>query len=738
MSKHNAQDDKQVHSHKTEGARANRLIDESSTYLKQHAYNPVDWYPWSAEALQESRQTNKPILLSIGYSACHWCHVMAHESFENDATAELMNKYFVNIKVDREERTDLDEIYMKAVQMMTGHGGWPMTVFLTPDLKPFFGGTYFPPTDRHGMPGFPKLLKALAKAWEEQREDIVSNSEELTQHLISMERLPRDPDASESAINPETIENAVEKLLKTFDSKWGGFGGAPKFPHSFSLNLAMRYIKGGGDRGTKENCVELVRTSLDRMADGGIHDQIGGGFARYSTDREWLVPHFEKMLYDNALLAVTYIDGYLLFGRDYWKRAAEKIFEFVLAELRTKDGAFYSSLDADSDGEEGKFYVWTEKELKEILTPTDFAFVRDLFAVTEHGNFEHGTNVLHLHKPLEEILANKNLKESELWMKFEGIRQILLREREQRVRPGRDEKVLTSWNSLMITAFVNGYRAFGEDLYLEAAKEAANFILRELVSDEGKLLRTWGDGKAKLNGYLDDYAYFTEALLEIASVDDDPHWFVDACRFAEAIISEFWDKDEDTLCYISKDHEQLISKPRSFYDGAIPSGTSVSIFCFLRIGKLTNDKGYLELAEKLLDQYASFAGKYPDQFSNLLCAMDFFLANGPEIVCLERANDEFYRDIAREHVLTINERYIPNKVVLIDSIMEGEKTSRLARELKDKLEVESPLLQGRGLIEGQPTIYICRDFACERPIFDMIALKEKIKELAAVDVTLKA
>jgi uncharacterized protein YyaL (SSP411 family) len=443
-------------------------------------------------------------------------------------------------------------------------------------------------------------------------------------------------------------------------------------------------------------------------------------------------------LYDNALLAVTYIDGYLLFQRDYWKRAAEKIFEFVLAELRTDDGAFYSSLDADSEGEEGKFYVWTEKELKEILNPSDFALVRDLFGVTERGNFEHATNVLHLSKPLEAILADKKLKEPELWIKFEGIRQTLLREREQRVRPGRDEKVLTSWNSLMITALVSGYRALGEDSYLDAAKQAAGFILRELISDDGALLRTWGDGKAKLNGYLDDYAYFTEALLEIASVDDDPHWFVDACRFAEAIISQFWDKEEDTLCYISRDHEQLISKPRSFYDGAIPSGTSVSIFCFLRIGKLTNDKGYLELGEKLLAQYASFAGKYPDQFSNLLCAMDFFLANGPEIVCIERANDKYYRDIAREHVLTINERYIPNKVVLVDSMMEGDDTSRLARELKDKLELESPLLTGRSLTEGQPTIYICRDFACERPIFDTNALKEKIKELGTVDINLKA
>ena len=718
-------------------SKPNRLIDESSTYLQQHAHNPVDWYPWSEEALKKSKDENKPILLSIGYSACHWCHVMAHESFEDEKTAALMNKYFINVKVDREERTDLDEIYMKAVQMMTGHGGWPMTVFLTPDLKPFFGGTYFPPGDRHGLPGFPKLLNALAKAWDEQRDDILANSEELTSHLISMDKLPVDPDPKDDAISLDTVEVAVEKLLKNFDKTWGGFGGAPKFPHSFSLNLAMRYIKNGKKKSTQQACAELVKTSLDKMADGGIHDQIGGGFARYSTDREWLVPHFEKMLYDNALLALTYVDGYLLFDRPYWKRAAEKIFEFVLAELGTEGGAFYSSLDADSEGEEGKFYVWSEKELRDILTPTDFAFVSDVFGVTARGNFEHGTNVLHLAKPLEETLAKHKLKEPELWMRFEGIRQLLLSERERRVRPGRDEKVLTSWNSLMITASVAGYRAFGDDAYLNAAKRAADFIIGNLISEDGTLLRTWGKGKAKLKGYLDDYAYFTEALLELASVDDEPHWFVDAMRFAEGIIAEFWDAEEDTLCYTSGDHEKLLTRPKSFYDGAIPSGVSVSLFCFLRIAKLTGDKGYMELAQKLLGHYAPYARKYPDQFSNLLCAMDFYLANGPEIVCIERANDEFYRDIAREHVLAINERYIPDKVVLIDSIMEGESTTRLARAVKEKLGIESPLLEGRGLIEGQPSIYICRNFTCEQPILDMNKLKEKVEEMGAISIELK-
>lgn len=723
--------------HGGEERKPNRLVDESSTYLQQHAHNPVDWYPWSSEALEKSKTEDKPILLSIGYAACHWCHVMAHESFEDDKTAELMNKYFVNIKVDREERTDLDDIYMKAVQMMTGQGGWPMTVFLTPELKPFFGGTYFPPNDRHGLPGFPKILKALAQAWSDQREDIKANSEELTAHLKALENLPVDEKEGQNSVNAETIQLAVEKLVKNFDSKWGGFGGAPKFPHSFSLNLAMRYIKNGKVQKTQEACAELVKTSLDRMADGGIHDQLGGGFARYSTDRQWLVPHFEKMLYDNALLALTYVDGSVLFERPYWQRAAEKIFEFVMNELSTEDGAFYSSLDADSEGEEGKFYVWKEAELRDILTPSDFTFVADVFGITQGGNFEHSTNVFHLRQPLEETLAKHKLKEDEFWTKFEGIRQLLLGERNQRIRPGLDEKVLTSWNSLMITALVAGYRAFGEDAYLDAAKRAASFILTKMISDDGILMRTWGRGKAKLNGYLDDYAYFTEALLEIASVDDDPHWFVDAHRFAEAIISLFWDKEEDLLCYTSDDHEKLLTKPKSFYDGAIPSGTSVSIWCFLRIAKLTGDKGYMELAEKLLSIYAPYARKYPDQFSNLLCAMDFFLANGPEIVCIERANDDYYKDIVREHVLAINARYIPDKVVMLDSIVEGASSTRLAEVMKEKLGIENPLLSGKGLIEGQPAVYVCRNFACERPISDMNSLKDKISELGAINIKLK-
>ena len=460
---------------KDDNRKPNRLVNETSTYLLQHAYNPVDWYAWGPEALERSKSEDKPILLSIGYAACHWCHVMEHESFEDHDTAEFMNEHFVNIKVDREERTDLDEIYMKAVQMMTGHGGLPMTVFLTPELKPFFGGTYFPPEDRHGLPGFKRLLQALHNAWQNQREEIAESSEELVAHLRSFNELGTADGAG--TIDYSIIDEGMGKLLKHFDDKWGGFGGAPKFPHTFSIDLAMHCAspayKGKDHR---KECLELVTTTLDRMAYGGIQDQIGGGFARYSVDRHWLVPHFEKMLYDNALLCQTYLNGFVLTGREYWADVAVGIMEFVLRELRTEGGAFYSSLDADSEGEEGKFYVWSKNEIIETLGKDDGKFFCDVYGVSKEGNFEHHTNVLHLSATPEELAAKNELTEEAFWKKLEPLKKSLMEAREKRVRPGRDEKVLTSWNSLMISALVEGYRVLQEERYLVAAQEAATFI----------------------------------------------------------------------------------------------------------------------------------------------------------------------------------------------------------------------------------------------------------------------
>lgn len=691
-------------------AKPNRLVNETSTYLQQHAYNPVDWYAWGPEALQKAKEEDKPILLSIGYSACHWCHVMEHESFEDEAVAKVMNDNFVNIKVDREERTDLDEIYMKAVQMMTGHGGWPMTVFLTPELKPFFGGTYFPPQDRHGLPGFTRLLKSLTEAWNTQRAEILQSSEELTGHMRLMDEIAK-PD-KELDIQSNQLELGIDKLLRIFDHQWGGFGNAPKFPHTFSLALAMRYAApaGVGKGSRKEECMDVVNTTLNRMAYGGIHDQIGGGFARYSVDRQWLVPHFEKMLYDNALLCQTYLDGYLLTGRKYWAHVARGIMDFVLRELTTDQGAFYSSLDADSEGEEGKFYVFDENEI-EVALGKDADWFCEVFGVTETGNFEHGKSVLHLTKSPEDLATKFEISDEDFWQKVRLLSKKLYDEREKRIRPGRDEKVLTSWNSLMITAFIEGYKVLKEPRYLDAAKRATNFILDNLIADE-RLLRTWGQGKAKLNGYLDDYSYFIQTLLDLASVDADPKWLEHADRFAKMMLEQFWDKTDEGFFYTSNDHEQLVTRPKSHYDGAIPSGSSVAVFALLRLAKIMDNEEYREKAARLLKLYLPFMARVPDQFSNFLCGIDFYLARDTEIVCV--CPD---KQTAEQTVFALESHYFPNKVVLF-----VEPHSKL----------KSPLVEGRGTIDGKATVYVCQNYACDAPITDSAQLNDKLKAMAGV------
>jgi uncharacterized protein YyaL (SSP411 family) len=692
----------------------NRLVNETSTYLLQHAHNPVDWYAWGEEALTRSKKEDKPIFLSIGYAACHWCHVMEHESFEDKDTASLMNTNFINIKVDREERTDLDEIYMKAVQMMTGHGGWPMTVFLTPELKPFFGGTYFPPEDRHGLPGFKKLLLGVTEAWKNQREEIEKSSDAITEQLSSIDRLPSERDQSSSIDSEITsaIDSAVGRYLVSFDQKWGGFGGAPKFPHSFSLALTMRYVAHiQKSKSSKyEECLQLITTTLDRMAYGGMQDQLGGGFARYSVDRQWLVPHFEKMLYDNALLCQTYFDGYLLTGRSYWRDVACNILEFVLRELKTENGAFYSSLDADSEGEEGRFYVFKSDEIIASLG-ADGHWFNDVFGISATGNFEHGTSVLHLTDSPENLASKYKLSIDEFWQKLETFKKRVLKERDKRVRPQRDEKVLVGWNSLMISAFVDGYRVTGESKYLDAAKDATRFILNELITKEGRLLRTWGKGKAKLNAYLDDYSYFVQALLDMASVDGELIWYQNARRLTDHMLRHFWDSEQDNFFYTSDDHETLLARPKNHFDGSVPSATSVAIFDMLRLAFLSGNTEYRNKAEKLIQLYLPYAKKIPEQFANLLCACDFYLANPVEIALLADTAG------GAKFIQAIGRIYLPNKIMLVSSESGGEK-------------FESPLLEGRALIDSKSTVYICRNYACDAPITDLDVLEQKVSTLS--------
>lgn len=699
----------------------NRLANETSTYLQQHCQNPVDWYPWGEEALNLSKQENKPILLSIGYAACHWCHVMAHESFEDQETADLMNELFVNIKVDREERTDLDEIYMKAIQLMTGHGGWPMTVFLTPECKPFFGGTYFPVNDHHGLPGFKKVLKNVAAAWQTSNDQILDSASELANHLKLMERIKSDkPEADHektgfaAVANTNTINAALEKLQRNFDSDFGGFGGAPKFPHSMSLDLAMRACAKSSSfsDSRKEECLDLVQITLDKMAYGGIHDQIGGGFARYSVDRHWLVPHFEKMLYDNALLAKTYIDGYLLTGREYWLRVGEGILSFVRRELTTNQGAFYSSLDADSEGEEGKFYVWHPEQIVAVLGEEEGTWFNQVFGVTERGNFEHKTSILHLSKSPEELSRQFTTPLDKLWQRIDSAAAKLMAERSKRIRPSRDEKVLTSWNSLMITAFIEGYKATAKPEYLQTALKAANFILANLKIDD-RLMRVWGmpvnaqseEGIVKLRGCLDDYAYFIDALLNIASVDGDAKWLNTAEQLCQSMIKFFRDDNEGGFFFTASDHEELVVRPRSHYDGSVPSGTSVATSVLLKLAKLTRKSEYLNLVEEIFSLYGPHFSRMPDQFANLLSCLDIYLFNGPE-VAIALADDD-----NRDMLFALHQKYYPNKVVAVASDGAGLDF------LKDKK-----------ALDEQTTVYICQNFTCDKPVNNLAELKARLSD----------
>lgn len=685
----------------TKSKKANRLIEETSPYLLQHAYNPVDWFAWSEEALTKAKSDDKPILLSIGYAACHWCHVMEHESFEDPEIAEIMNEHFVPIKVDREERPDLDDIYMRSVQMMTGHGGWPMTVFLTPDLKPFYGGTYFPPLDRHGLPSFRRVLLSVAKTWDEKREDVETSSNEMTSYLQQMSQV--EPSGTE--LSSDAVNSGIERLLMIADRQWGGFGGAPKFPQASALFFMLRR---GSDNPQLREVLELT---LNKMAIGGMHDQIGGGFARYSVDRQWIVPHFEKMLYDNAQLARLYLESALVFNSDYYKRVGKDVLDFVLNELTSLEGTFYSSLDADSEGEEGKFYVFNQQEVKEVLGAEDGAFACQAYGITATGNFEHAATVLNL-QDLPEVLAGKaNLSVEQFFGRLDKINEKLLACRAKRIRPGRDEKVLTAWNSLMISAFVSGYRVLQDECYLQAAKTAASFILENL-SVNGRLLRTWGKGKAKLNGYLDDYAYFTEALLDLSAVDADPKWLQEAVRFADVMVNQFSDATDGSFFYTSDDHESLITRPKSFYDAPIPSASAACAFALLRLARITDNESYREKAKATIALYAPYFGKGAEQFAYFLCALDYHLAKGAELVL---SVDPAKMKEALPAVFAIGGKYLPQTLVLLNG--QGADSNW-------------PLFKDRPSIFGKPTAYICRNFTCQKPINDLSELNEALTKLA--------
>src|SRR5687767_1483289 len=592
----------------------NRLARETSPYLRQHANNPVDWYPWGSEALERAREENRPILLSIGYSACHWCNVMEHESFEDPLIAGLMNDLFVNIKVDREERPDLDSIYMTAVQAMTGHGGWPMTVFLTPEGAPFYGGTYFPPEDRGGHPGFPRVLTGVAEAYRARRGDVDKNAEQLRQ-MLQRKIVP----PQRGPLTPALLDDALRGVLSSIDWAEGGFGGAPKFPQPMTLELLLRqYARTGAAQ-----ALGAVQLTLDKMANGGIYDQLGGGFHRYAVDRIWLVPHFEKMLYDNAQLARVYLQAFLVTGSPRYRQVVEETLEYVKREMTDPTGGFYSTQDADSEGEEGKFFVWTVEEVDALLGAEDGPLFRAYFDVTPAGNFEH-KNILHIADPTEAVARRLGVTTERLSAAIERGRTILHAAREERIHPARDEKVLTSWNGMMMRAFAEAGAALERPDWVDVAARNADFVLRELWQD-GRLLRTWKDGRAKLNGYLEDHACYADALVALYEATFDRRWLEQAREIADVILDRFGDAESGGFYDTASDHERLVTRPKDIFDNATPSGTSVAVDMLSRLALLTGDERYRRTAEDVLTILGTISSEHPTAFGRLLCALDFAL-----------------------------------------------------------------------------------------------------------------
>jgi uncharacterized protein len=680
----------------------NRLAAETSPYLLQHAENPVDWYPWGDEALAKAREEDKPILVSVGYSACHWCHVMEHESFENEEIAATMNDLFVNIKVDREERPDLDSLYMSAVQSMTGHGGWPLNVFLTPDGTPFYGGTYFPPEDRMGMPGFPKVLEAVASAFKERREEVEENAQQIRGLLQrAMKELPKPDD-----LTPGLLAEASEQLARSFDARNGGFGGAPKFPQPAAIEFLLRQEKRGG--GQRE--AVMVQRTLDRMASGGIYDQIGGGFHRYAVDAIWLVPHFEKMLYDNAQLASVYLAGYQAYGDDRYRRVAEETLDFVARELTDPNGGFYATLDADTAGHEGLFYTWTPDELDEALDEEDAAIAKRWFNVEPAGNFE-GRTVLAIPRTAADVADRLGISEAALMESLARIRQRLLEAREQREHPGRDEKVITAWNGLMLRAFADGSRILDRDDFRAVAVRNADFVLEHLQR-EGRLLRSWKDGDARIGGFLEDYAFFIDGLLALYRATFDARWLDEAMRLAQQMVAEFADPDGVGFFDTNASHETPVARPRDLHDGATPSGNSVAAEVLLRLGAMTGTEDYAGRASELLRTMANTMREHPLAAGRYLSAVDFYLGPVKEIALAgDRESSEL-----QALLNALYDQFEPNVIAGYVDQERGDLVERL------------PFLQDRPSRNGRATAYVCEHFACLPPVHDPEALLRQLAE----------
>jgi hypothetical protein len=672
----------------------NNLIHETSPYLLQHAENPVNWYGWNDEALQKAKDENKPIFLSVGYSACHWCHVMAHESFENNDVAEFMNENFVNIKVDREERPDIDDIYQKACQITTGQGGWPLSVFLTPDQKPFYVGTYFPVLDSYGRPGFGSICRQLAQAWKEKPKDIEKSAESFIHALHKTEKITV-PTKLEQTI----LDEAAMNLFQLGDPTYGGFGSAPKFPNAANISFLFRYAK----MANLPKFNEFALKTLNKMAKGGIFDQIGGGFHRYSTDTKWLVPHFEKMLYDNALMPVNYCEAYQITKDPFYLDVLQKTLDFVLREMTSSEGGFYSAYDADSEGVEGKFYVWTKQEIKEILGSDADIFCL-YFDVTDGGNWE-GNSILCNNLNPSTVAFNFGISEQKVHEIINSCSTKLLEVRSKRISPGLDDKVLVSWNSLMITAFAKGYRVTNDGRYLDAAKNCISFIEKNLFVDDN-LLRTYKNGTAKINGYLEDYSYFVNALLDVFEIEPNSKYLKLALKLGHHLIDHFWDSENNSFFMTSDDHEKLIIRPKSNYDLSLPSGNSVSSFVMLRLYHLSQEQHFLDIAMKIMESQAQIAAENPFGFGYLLNTLSLYLEKPIEITVINSENSELCKSLFTN--------YLPNSFMV--TIQNPDQLKNLS---------EYPFFTGKSF-EDKTSVFICKNFTCSLALHTLDEVNSKL------------
>ena len=683
-------------------AKGNRLIREKSPYLLQHAYNPVDWYPWGAEAFEKAKTEEKPVFLSIGYSTCHWCHVMEKESFEDPEVADLMNQAFVSIKVDREERPDLDHVYMTVCQMMTGSGGWPLNIVTTPDKKPFFAATYIPKGNRFGQTGMMELVPRIRDIWKTRQKDVFESADSVTNALRSVEKEP-----SGKELGLRVLETAYADLSNRFDQTYGGFSGAPKFPTPHNFLFLLRYWKRSGD----PTALKMVEKTLQEIRQGGIYDQIGFGFHRYSTDREWLVPHFEKMLYDQAMLALAYIEAYQATGKRIYADTAKEIFTYVLRDMKSPEGAFYSAEDADSEGVEGKFYVWTEAEFRELFDQKEADLLARVFHVEKQGNFREetraksaGNNIPYLGKSLTEISSDLGIPFSELKQRIDVARTKAFEVRQKRIHPHKDDKILTDWNGLMIAALSRAGQVLGEKRFENEARHAAEFIMSRMRDANGRLQHRYREGEAAIVANLDDYAFMMWGLIELYEAGFEVKYLKWALELHESLLEHFWDSAGGGFFFTPDDGEDLLVRKKEVYDGAIPSGNAVAMHNLLRLARLTGRAEFDEQASRISKAFSGQVEQFPSGYTQFLSSLDFGMGPSYELILADPSQN----DGAKEMIEAFRTRYLPNLVVIY----------RPSGERLNEIVGIAPFVADNPPLNGNPTAYVCRDKTCYKPTTD--------------------